>query len=112
MPDFSISQRALSLDVATLRQALADDIGQYRSEPVAETTGAPILVLLSGLPGTGKSYFAKELSRRLPFVIVGSDRMRKALAPNPIYDRREHARVFAAGTVPWRCRWSTAAPGW
>ena len=96
MPDISISQRALSIDVATLRDELADDISQYRSEPAPELAAAPILVLLSGLPGTGKSYFAQELSRRLPFVIVGSDRMRKALLPNPKYDRREHARVFAA----------------
>lgn len=96
MPEFSISQRALSIDVATLRNELADDISQYRSEPAPELAAAPILVLLSGLPGTGKSYFAQELSRRLPFVIVGSDRMRKALLPNPNYDRREHARVFAA----------------
>ena len=96
MPEFSISQRALSIDVATLRDELADDISQYRSEPAPELAAAPILVLLSGLPGTGKSYFAQELSRRLSFVIVGSDRMRKTLLPNPKYDRREHARVFAA----------------
>ena len=54
------------------------------------------LVVLSGLPGTGKSYFAAELARRVPFVIVGSDRSRKALVPRPKYTRDEHARVFAA----------------
>ena len=96
MGDNNVSQPPLSVDVATLRRALADDIHQYPLEPVSGPAAAPFLVLLSGLPGTGKSYFAQELSRRLPFLIVGSDRMRKALVPDPKYDRPEHARVFAA----------------
>lgn len=54
------------------------------------------MVVLSGLPGTGKSHFAGELRERLPFLVVGSDRMRKLLIPRPKYTRAEHQRVFAA----------------
>ena len=79
-------------DLAVLRSALSDEINRYPSNSAT----FPFLVVLSGLPGTGKSHFARELSLKLPFLIVGSDRMRKALAPNPKYDRDEHSRVFAA----------------
>ncbi len=54
------------------------------------------MVVLSGLPGTGKSRFAGELNKRLPFLVVGSDRMRKLLIPRPKYTRAEHLRVFAS----------------
>ena len=57
---------------------------------------SPSLVVLCGLPGTGKSHFARELATRAPFVWLSSDRTRKLLVARPIYSRREHRRVFAA----------------
>ena len=57
---------------------------------------SPCLVMLCGLPGTGKSHFARELSSRAPFVWLNSDRTRKLLVARPQYSRREHRRVFAA----------------
>lgn len=57
---------------------------------------SPSLVMLCGLPGTGKSHFARELSARAPFVWLNSDRTRKLLVARPQYSRREHRRVFAA----------------
>ncbi len=56
----------------------------------------PRLVVLCGLPGTGKSHFARELASRAPFVWLNSDRTRKLLVARPQYSRREHRRVFAA----------------
>lgn len=56
----------------------------------------PALVMLCGLPGTGKSYFAAALARRVPVVVLSSDRIRKILVPRPRYSRGEHRRVFAA----------------
>lgn len=53
-------------------------------------------MVLSGLPGTGKSHFAGCLAQRRSFLIVGSDRMRKTLVAHPEYTRDEHIRVFAA----------------
>ena len=56
----------------------------------------PVLVMLSGLPGTGKSYFARQMASRCPVVVLESDAMRKALFPEPTYLPKESARTFAA----------------
>ena len=53
------------------------------------------LIILSGLPGTGKSYFAKQISDLVPCAVVSSDRVRKALFVRPKYTREEHDRVFS-----------------
>ncbi len=63
-------------------------------EAARKVAGPPILVALSGLPGTGKSYFARELNQKVPFVLFESDRVRKTLVAKPKYSRGEHARVF------------------
>jgi predicted kinase len=86
------TEQELSQDTAALRQALEADLRQYP----AQSPSGPFLVVLSGLPGTGKSHFARELVKRVPFLILGSDRLRKALLPQPNYTREEHVRVFAA----------------
>jgi predicted kinase len=57
-------------------------------------TKKPILIMLSGLPGTGKSYLAKRLGERLPCTIVESDAVRKKLFPRPSYNRKENTSVF------------------
>ena len=75
-------------DLARLRSAYGDGLPP-RSD-------SPSLVVLCGLPGTGKSHFARELSRRGPFIWLNSDRTRKLLVAQPCYSRREHRRVFAA----------------
>ena len=75
-------------DLSFLRTVYADGM-PARSHP-------PHLVVLCGLPGTGKSHFARELASRAPFVWLNSDRTRKLLVARPQYSRREHRRVFAA----------------
>lgn len=59
-------------------------------EPVAE----PTLIIISGLPGTGKSYLSKGLAERLPFLVLGSDVLRKTLFAMPSYSSRESAQLF------------------
>jgi predicted kinase len=54
----------------------------------------PVLIMLSGLPGTGKSYLANKLGERLPFMIVESDAVRKQLFPRPSHSARENTSVF------------------
>jgi predicted kinase len=54
-----------------------------------ETTADPVLVMLTGLPGTGKSHLARRLAEVLPFVIVESDRVRKTLFPHAEYSGEE-----------------------
>ncbi|MDD4923484.1 MAG: ATP-binding protein [Dehalococcoidales bacterium] len=56
----------------------------------------PALLIVSGLPGTGKTHFSKELSKRLPFVTLESDVLRCILNPNPNHSKTENARLFSA----------------
>jgi hypothetical protein len=55
-----------------------------------------VLVVLSGLPGTGKSTFARRLTERLPLLVLETDALRKALVDEPRHTRGESARLFAA----------------
>ena len=70
-------------------QRLTDGLGEL-PEPVVK----PAFVAVSGLPGTGKSYFCAKLAERLPFVILESDALRKALFSPPSYSPEESARLF------------------
>jgi len=61
-------------------------------EPVAE----PCLIVVSGLPGTGKSYFCNRLAERLPSVVLESDVLRKSLFSSPSYSLKESSQLFRA----------------
>lgn len=50
-----------------------------------QTTASPSLIVISGLPGTGKSFLARKIAERLPCVIVESDAVRKTLFEKPTY---------------------------
>ncbi|MCJ7575121.1 MAG: ATP-binding protein [Dehalococcoidia bacterium] len=56
----------------------------------------PPLIVVSGLPGAGKSFFCRKLAEKLPFLILGSDALRKVLFPTPQYNEHENKRLFAA----------------
>jgi predicted kinase len=51
---------------------------------------------MAGLPGTGKSHFTRELVSLSPFLVLETDRLRKALVAQPRYTPGEHRRVFGA----------------
>jgi len=70
---------------------LTESVGEL-PELVAE----PTLVAVSGLPGTGKSYFCAKLAERLPSLILESDALRKVLFSSPGYSQEESARLFRA----------------
>jgi len=70
---------------------LTEGLGRL-PEPVVK----PNFVVVSGLPGAGKTYFCSKLAERLPFVILESDALRKTLFPSPSYSPEESARLFRA----------------
>jgi predicted kinase len=70
---------------------LSESLGQL-PEPVVK----PAFIVVSGLPGTGKSYFCSKLAERLPFIILESDALRKTLFPSPTYSPPESSRLFQA----------------
>ena len=74
-------------DVQKLKQGLGE-----LPEPVAN----PVFVIVSGLPGTGKSHFSRKLAEQLPSVILESDTLRKRLYSSPTYSAQESHRLFNA----------------
>ena len=65
-------------------------------EQLPEPVVKPALVVVSGLPGTGKSHFCRQLAERTPIIIMESDVMRKTLFPSPTYSATESVRLFQA----------------
>ena len=66
------------------------------SQPTREP-GLPGLLILYGLPGSGKSYFGELVAERCCAVILNSDRLRRAIVNGiPRYDGPENKLVFDA----------------
>jgi predicted kinase len=78
---------SLDKDVEKLKQSL-NSLPQPQVEPP--------LIVISGLPGTGKSFFCRKLVERLPFLILASDTLRRILFPSPRYKESENKRLFSA----------------
>jgi predicted kinase len=78
---------SLDEDVEKLRQSL-NGLPQPQVEPP--------LIVVSGLPGTGKSFFCRELAESLSFLILASDTLRRILFPCPQYQESENQRLFSA----------------
>ena len=70
---------------------LTDGLGQ-----LPDPTATPALIVVSGLPGSGKSYFSRRLSERMPLPVVESDAMRQILSAKPDYSQAESERLFTA----------------
>ena len=70
---------------------LTEGLGEF-----PESVVKPTFVAVSGLPGTGKTYFSSKLAGRLPFVILESDALRKTLFSSPSYSLPESSRLFRA----------------
>jgi predicted kinase len=82
-----MEQKQLDQDLAKLRVNLG---------LLPEAVAHPGFVVVSGLPGTGKTFFCRKMAEKQPFCIVESDAMRKALFPSPDYSTAESTRLFAA----------------
>lgn len=82
--------------MATVSFDLAKAAAQLEAELLPAdiaTTAYPVLILMSGLPGSGKSYLSERVAAQLPAVIIESDRVRKILFPKPTYTAEESALV-------------------
>jgi predicted kinase len=75
----------LLADVKRLAESLGELPGSF---------APPVLVIVSGLPGTGKSHFSARLAKKLDFVILESDALRKLLFPSPVYSKEESSYLF------------------
>ena len=56
----------------------------------------PPFVVLIGLPGTGKSYFCRRLTKGVDLAILESDALRKVLFKVPSHTSEENSRLFEA----------------
>ncbi len=62
----------------------------------------PVLIILSGLPGTGKSTLAQNLAMALPAIVIQSDFVRKTLFPEPTFSDAENYRIHAVARALMR----------
>ena len=82
----------------TAQSQLSKDLEKLRGSLglLPEAMANPALVVVSGLPGTGKSFFCHKLADSSPFCILESDVMRKTLFPSPDHSSAESTRLFSA----------------
>lgn len=76
-----------AVDAQLLRDSLGD---------LPEPSVNPAFIIVSGLPGSGKSYLCRRLAERLELPVIESDALRRLLFPSPNHSRRESERLFAA----------------
>jgi predicted kinase len=74
-------------DVKLLRSSLGN---------FPERVVRPVIVLVTGLPGTGKSFFCRKLAEKAALLVLESDDLRKKLFPSPDYSSEESTRLFNA----------------
>ena len=91
MPRLGVTQQTsvLRANVAGIADSLIAEEG------VPASTGPARLVLLMGLPASGKSHFARLLAERVGGVVVATDALRRRLFVAPSYVRSESSLVFA-----------------
>jgi predicted kinase len=82
-----VADSKLKQDAESLRRSLS---------PLPSPQIEPPLIVISGLPGTGKSFFCRKLAERLDYLVLSSDSLRQTLFPQPEYDDNENRRLFPA----------------
>lgn len=78
-----------------VRERDADRLEQALGRFPRKSKRAAVIVMI-GLPGSGKSHLAREIKRRFPAVILDSDALRQVLFVDPRHTKAEHGRLFPA----------------
>ena len=76
-------------DFAENVQSVVENMGSI-PDPVSH----PVMVVLVGLPGSGKSYFGRRLGERISIAHVESDWIRKFIFLTPVYNAKENNILF------------------
>jgi predicted kinase len=66
------------------------------AKPLPKPRASPVLVMLAGPPGVGKTTLAAALRARTPIAVIESDAVRRAMFARPRHDGEENGAVFAA----------------
>ena len=53
-----------------------------------------MLVIICGLPGVGKTTFAKKLSPLINAIVLSTDKIRKELITSPTYEKEERKLIY------------------
>jgi len=99
-----VTQRFKSIEVPSKltghieKDSLSQDVRKLRNNlgVLPEAVVCPAFVVVSGLPGTGKSVFCRRLAEKMPSCILESDALRKVLFPSPDYNAAENTCLFSA----------------
>lgn len=82
----------------TGEQQLLEDAHKIQEHlrPLPPAGTARVLVMVGGLPGSGKSHFCHRLAARYPLARLESDALRRALFGQPTHSAEESRRLFDA----------------
>ncbi|MEE8369305.1 MAG: DegV family protein [Dehalococcoidia bacterium] len=92
------AQRAVGAAGSTPARPPEDDVRTLEASlnPIPPPRSTATLLVLTGLPGSGKSHLARQLCQRHPMARLDSDALRQALFPHPSHSAEESARLFTA----------------
>ena len=95
----SVATAAQTHAYALRPEVLAPQLREEIATVPATPHGRPVLIVVMGLPGVGKSHCARLLCGRLGAAHVASDELRSRLFVAPSYADEENRAVFAAATA-------------
>lgn len=72
---------------------LLDDLDESLPDSLAVRTGGSLLMMV-GLPGTGKSSVVNALHPKMPHIVIATDKVRASMRQSPVYNTAEIMLVY------------------